>query len=108
MILASIALLALPVALQDSPPRPFWNFEANLVHPLRVSVDGERLYCVNPPEGALEIYSLSDVDQPVLMRSIPVGLEPCSVTERTSDELWVVDSLSGFGERRLALCWGSH
>ena len=94
MILASIALLALPVALQDSPPRPFWNFEANLVHPLRVSVDGERLYCVNPPEGALEIYSLSDVDQPVLMRSIPVGLEPCSVTERTSDELWVVDSLS--------------
>jgi DNA-binding beta-propeller fold protein YncE len=49
---------------------------------------------VNPPEGALEIYSLSDVDQPVLMRSIPVGLEPCSVTERTSDELWVVDSLS--------------
>lgn len=94
MILLSIALLSSSAVFQDSSPRPFWNFETNLVHPLRVSADGERLFCVNPPEGALEVYSLSDLDDPVLMRSIPVGLEPCSVTERTSDEVWVVDSLS--------------
>ncbi len=94
MILLSIALLSAPPVLQDSSPRPFWNFETNLVHPVRVSEDGQRLFCVNPPEGALEVYSLSDLDDPVLMRSIPVGLEPCSVTERTSDEIWVVDSLS--------------
>jgi len=94
MNLISIALLSFSLGSQDSTPRPFWNFETNLVHPVRVSADGERLFCVNPPEGALEIYSLSDADKPVLMRSLPVGLEPCSVTERNADEIWVVDSLS--------------
>ncbi|MCH2103118.1 MAG: beta-propeller fold lactonase family protein [Planctomycetes bacterium] len=91
-----IAQLLLFVApfVQESTPRPFWNFETTTVHPVRVSEDGARLFCVNPPEGALEVYSLADPDQPVLMRTIPVGLEPCSVTARTADELWVVDNLS--------------
>ncbi|MCH2107426.1 MAG: beta-propeller fold lactonase family protein, partial [Planctomycetes bacterium] len=94
--MTSIAQLLLLVAplVQESDPRPFWNFETTTVHPVRVSEDGARLYCVNPPEGALEVYSLANPDQPALMRSIPVGLEPCSVTARTSDELWVVDNLS--------------
>ena len=84
--IAQLLLLAAPL-VQESTPRPFWNFETTTVHPVRVSEDGARLYCVNPPEGALEIYSLANPDQPVLMRSIPVGLEPCSVTARTSSEV---------------------
>lgn len=91
--IAHLLLLAAPL-VQESTPRPFWNFETTTVHPVRVSADGARLYCLNPPEGALEVYSLIDPDEPVLMRSIPVGLEPCSVTARNDDELWVVDNLS--------------
>ena len=91
--IAQLLLLVAPIT-QETTPRPFWNFETTTVHPVRVSADGARLYCVNPPEGALEVYSLADPDEPVLMRSIPVGLEPCSVTARSSDEVWVVDNLS--------------
>ena len=94
MISISFALLVAASLPQESTPRPFWNFETTVVHPIRVSEDGVRLYCVNPPEGALEVYSLANPDAPVLMRSIPVGLEPCSIAERTADELWVVDNLS--------------
>jgi DNA-binding beta-propeller fold protein YncE len=91
--IAQLLLLVAPLA-QETVPRSFWNFETTTVHPVRVSADGARLFCVNPPEGTLEVYSLLDPDEPLLMRSIPVGLEPCSVTERSSDELWVVDNLS--------------
>ncbi len=70
------------------------HFESSQVHPIRVSSDGTRLFVCNTADNRLEVYSLADVDHPVLIRDIPVGLEPVSVTPRTDDEVWVVNNLS--------------
>src|SRR6187399_2365277 len=72
----------------------FRNHETALVHPIRVSSDGSLLFVANAPDNRLEVYSLADAANPLLLRVIPVGLEPCSVAPRTNDEVWVVNSLS--------------
>src|SRR4029077_4865939 len=65
-----------------------------LVHPIRVSSDGSLLFVANAPDNRLEVYSLADPANPLLLRVITRGLEPCSVAPRTNDEVWVVNSLS--------------
>jgi YVTN family beta-propeller protein len=72
----------------------FQNFESALVHPIRVSGDGTLLFVANAPDNRLEVYSLADPASPLLLRTIPVGLEPVSVTPRTNDEVWVTNNLS--------------
>ncbi|MCC6409117.1 MAG: beta-propeller fold lactonase family protein [Planctomycetes bacterium] len=85
-----LALLAAPAAAQAS----YVHFEGAQVHPLRVTADGTRLFVCNTADARLEVYSLADADRPVLIRDIPVGLEPVSVAVRTADEVWVANALS--------------
>lgn len=93
---ASAALLAcalLPHGLLAAQAS-FQNFEPARVHALRVSADGKRLYALNTPDNRLAVYSLANPSAPALIREIPVGLDPVSMAENNSDELWVVNSLS--------------
>jgi DNA-binding beta-propeller fold protein YncE len=71
----------------------FTAFESGQVRPLALSPTGARLFAVNTPDNALEIFTvgaggLTHVD------SVPVGLEPVAVAARTDDEVWVVNHLS--------------
>lgn len=90
-ICTGAACLALHVG---AAAQSFVNFESSVVHPIRVSDDGTRLFVVNPQDNRLAVYGLADASDPVLLRDIPVGLEPVSVTPRTNDEVWVVNNLS--------------
>ena len=72
----------------------FVNFESAPVHPIRVSPDGSRLFVLSPGDNSLEVYSLANPDAPLLLKRIPVGLEPVSMAVRSNDEVWVATSLS--------------
>jgi DNA-binding beta-propeller fold protein YncE/mono/diheme cytochrome c family protein len=61
---------------------------------LAISPDGTRLFVTNIPDQRLEIFSLSAASLPVLEASVPVGMEPCAVSARNDDEVWVVNHLS--------------
>jgi YVTN family beta-propeller protein len=71
----------------------FVNFESGQVRPLALSPDGTRLFAVNTPDNALEIF---DVGATGLTRagSVPVGMEPIAVAARSDGEVWVVNHLS--------------
>ena len=88
-----LALVALtPPAGAQTPD--FINFESPQVHPIRFSTDGSRLYVVKTNENRLAVYDTEFAAAPVLMKEIRVGLDPCSVTPRTADEVWVCNLLS--------------
>jgi YVTN family beta-propeller protein len=72
----------------------FVNFEGAQTNPVRISADGTRLFVVNTPDARLAVYSLANPASPQLITEIPVGIEPVSVTPRTSDEVWVVNQVS--------------
>lgn len=77
----------------DSAPTSVTVFESGPVRPLALSADGQRLYVVNGPAACLEVYAVNG-DSLSLLSSVSVGLEPVSIAERTSNELWVVNHLS--------------
>ncbi len=89
-ILVAVCLLAATVSSQSG----FVNFESSPVHPIQVSADGLHLYVLDTPNAALQVWSLQNPDQPVLLKSIPVGLEPVSLAVRNSNEIWVTESVS--------------
>ena len=72
----------------------FTNYESGAVSPVRISLDGSRLFVVDTTGGHLSIFSLSNPAKPLLITEIPVGLAPVSVQPRTRDEIWVVNQLS--------------
>ncbi len=74
-------------------PRSFVNFESPHVSPLDLSEDGSLLLAVNTPDNRLELFDASG-ERPVLLASIPVGLEPVSVRLRAPQEAWVANHLS--------------
>jgi len=71
----------------------YTNFESGQVRPLVLNSDNTRLYALNTPDGKLEIFDVSG-DTPVLMHSVPVGLEPVAIALRNDNEAWVVNHLS--------------
>ena len=77
-----------------TPAQDFVNFEGPQTHPIRISADGSRLFTVLTPDARLCVWNLATPDRPILIDEIPVGQEPISVTQRTDDELWVVNYLS--------------
>ncbi|HET6201682.1 MAG TPA: hypothetical protein VFI25_02640 [Planctomycetota bacterium] len=91
----SAAVLALASLAPFAPGQTgsYANFESPTVHPIRLSADGTRLYAANTPDNRLSVWSLADPSSPVLIKEIPVGLEPVSVAPRTDDEVWVVNHL---------------
>lgn len=72
----------------------FVNYESTSVHPIRFSPDGSRLFAVDTFGGSLSVWDTTNPGFPVLMKEIPVGLEPVSVTPRSAVEVWVCNILS--------------
>ena len=72
------------------------NFEAHQTRPICLSPDGTRLFAVNTPDGRLSVFDVSNPANslPVLIREIPVGVEPVSVNAISNDEAWVVNEVS--------------
>jgi YVTN family beta-propeller protein len=83
-----------PVSAAAASTGSFVNFEGAQTSPMRMSADGTRLYVVNTPDARLAVYDLATPSSPRLIAEIPVGIEPVSVTPRTSDEVWVVNQVS--------------
>ncbi len=72
------------------------NFESQQTRPICLSPDGTRLFAVNTPDGRLSVFDVSNPANPlpVLIREIPVGVEPVSVNALSNDEAWVVNEVS--------------
>jgi YVTN family beta-propeller protein len=88
-----LALLFGPaLALAQAPD--FIEFESGHVRPLAMSADGSRLFAVNTPNNALEIFSINASGGLTLQARVPVGLEPVAVAARDASEVWVVNHLS--------------
>ena len=90
--------LAIAVALvlslgQAGADDSFVTFESGQVRPLALSADGSRLFALNTPDGALEIFSVAGGNLSHL-GSVPVGMEPVAVAARSNAEVWVVNHLS--------------
>ena len=68
-------------------------FESGHVRPLALSANGQRLYAVNTPDHRVEVFNTAGAT-PVLVESIPVGLEPVAVALAPDGKLWVVNHLS--------------
>jgi YVTN family beta-propeller protein len=85
------ACLALPpgAAAQTS----FVAFESGPVRPIALSPSGGRLFAVNTPDNALEVFTVSSAGIS-RTKSIAVGMEPVAVAARSDDEVWVVNHLS--------------
>lgn len=71
----------------------FVTFESGQVRPLALSSTGQRLYAVNTPDNRVEVFDVSGAT-PVLIESIPVGLEPVALALLNDSQLWVVNHLS--------------
>ncbi len=71
----------------------FPTFETGQVRPLALDPSGQRLYAVNTPDSALEVYKVTSGGLKH-QQTLPVGLEPVSVAVRNSNEVWVVNHLS--------------
>jgi YVTN family beta-propeller protein len=87
--LALLLALLLPVFAHAS----YTLFEAGQVRPLALSPDGSRLFAVNTPDGALEIFDVTAFGL-APAASVPIGLEPVAVAARNNTEVWVVNHLS--------------
>ena len=92
--LMSIAILGPLAVTRAQGTGGFANFEAAQTRPIRLSLDGKRLYAVNTPNHTLSVFDVSVPSSPTLLAEIPVGVEPVSVIPRTSDEVWVVNQVS--------------
>ena len=89
-LLFSIALAA------SARAQSFVNFEPHQTRPVCLSPDGTRLFVVNTPDARLSVFDVSNPSNPapVLIREIPVGLDPVSVNAVSNEEAWVVNEVS--------------
>jgi YVTN family beta-propeller protein len=74
-------------------PNNYFNFETAPVHPAALSPDGTKLAVCNLPKGHLELFDITS-GVPVSFASIPVGIDPVSVSFRTTNEIWVANYIS--------------
>src|SRR5262245_24532339 len=92
---AASAVLAAVLALAALPAHgAYVNFESSHVHPIALTPDGSKLLVVNTPDARLDVFPIRPDGTLGLPVSIPVGLEPVTVTPRTNTEVWVVNRLS--------------
>jgi DNA-binding beta-propeller fold protein YncE len=76
-----------------SAPSPSPVFETGQVRPLAMSPDKTRLFAVNTPDDALEIFQITPRGL-VWQARVPVGVQPVAVSARNNNEVWVVNYLS--------------
>jgi DNA-binding beta-propeller fold protein YncE len=89
---AVAAVAALGVTLVQA--YSYTNFETSQVHPIALSAAGDKLFVVNTPTAALEVFNVAADGSLTRAQVIPVGLEPVTVRPRTATEVWVVNNLS--------------
>jgi DNA-binding beta-propeller fold protein YncE len=77
----------------DASENDFTVFESGQVRPLAISSDQRWVYATNTPDNRVEIFRIAD-RRLVPVASVPVGLEPVALAERSAGELWVVNHLS--------------
>ncbi len=83
-----------PASVSGSSTGPsFVEFESGQVRPIAMSPDGTKLFAVNTPNGALEIFNIISGGL-TLQTRVPVGMEPVAVAARNNNEVWVVNHLS--------------
>ncbi len=83
-----------PASVSGSSTGPsFVEFESGQVRPIAMSPDGTKLFAVNTPNGALEIFNITSGGL-TLQTRVPVGMEPVAVAARNNNEVWVVNHLS--------------
>src|SRR5580765_5239900 len=83
-----------PASVSGSSNGPsFVEFESGHVRPIAISPDGTKLFAVNTPNGALEIFNITTAGL-ALQTRVPVGMEPVAVAARNNNEVWVVNHLS--------------
>ena len=90
--IAIVAALVLGAGLARADDA-FVTFESGQVRPLATSPDGSRLFALNTPDGALEIFTVTDGNLSHV-GAVSVGLEPVAVAARSNTEVWVVNHLS--------------
>lgn len=88
-VLGVAVMAAGPAVAQDD----FVNFETPHVHPLDLAPGGLLLAAVNTADNRVEFFDVSG-EHPRLVRSVPVGMDPCSVRFRNGGEAWVVNHIS--------------
>jgi DNA-binding beta-propeller fold protein YncE len=91
--LLAAVLISGTAAFGQVSTNSFSNWETPPVHPLALSPDGTRLVLCNLPDNRLEVFSVTN-GIPASLGSISVGLDPCLVRFRTSDEVWVANFIS--------------
>ncbi len=94
--LGRVVLVLACLQLRVVAHSPFVHFEGRQMHPVAVSADGMKLLALNTPHARLAVFDISNAanPEPVLVAEIPVGLEPVSLRQRTTDEVWVVNEVS--------------
>lgn len=92
--LAATMISMVAPALNLNAQGAYVNFESPQVSPLAISPDGSLLFAANTADARLSVFSLALPSGPVLIKEIPVGIEPVSVRARTNDEVWVVNHTS--------------
>ncbi len=70
------------------------SFESAPVRPMAQSVDGQRLYVANTPDGRLEVYDVDLAGELTHAASVPVGMDPVAVAVAPDGAVWVVNHLS--------------
>lgn len=83
----------LPGPRPQAQPQRYVNFETGQVRPVALSKDRQNLFVVNTPDNRLELFEL-ETGLPVLVESVPVGMEPVAVAEAPNGFVWVVNHLS--------------
>ncbi len=86
-------LLLFLVSLRLAAAPGFVNFETAPIHPLALSPDGGTLVACNLADGRLMIFNVTS-GIPVLAGEVSVGIDPASVRFRTTNEVWVVNTIS--------------
>jgi hypothetical protein len=94
LIIAAAFLPRMAATQTAIPQSSYVNFEGAQTSPVRLSADGSRLFAVNTPDARVSVFDLSDPTNPARIAEVPVGIEPVSVSPRTSDEVWVVNQVS--------------
>src|SRR5436309_7261795 len=87
-------VLLIGLAVCGTVRAQYVNFESSQVHPMALTPAGSKLLVVNTPDALLEVFTVLPGGGLAPLASIPVGLEPVSVTPRSDTEVWVVNHLS--------------
>ena len=91
--LFGISLLTMTGYANAATEQSYTLFESGQVRPLALSPTKDRLYAINTPDNALEVFDVTD-DGLTHVTTIPVGLEPVAVALRSKNEAWVANHLS--------------